>query len=121
MVPLKLALISNDRETLDGVTLYFERAGARVRSTTRLEEIGETTSSADAIIFFADDYPSAEAECAVSTFSARLTVVVTAEVAAFNACCARRTQIGRVVVLPRPAWGWVLLEAIRSGDARLEH
>jgi len=119
MIPLRLALISNDRETLDGVKDYFERAGARLRATNRLEEASDTAAGAEAVVFFADDYPLEEARAAVAGLSVRLVVIVTADVAAFNACRKGRASAERIVVLPRPAWGWVLLEAIRASQPSL--
>jgi hypothetical protein len=115
-----LALISNDRQTLDGVKDYFERAGARVRTTSRLDEAEETAAGTDAVVFFADDYPLEDATITLAALSARLIVVVTVEVAAFSARRARWTKAGHVIVLPRPAWGWVLLEAVHEGLPRWE-
>ena len=110
-----LALISADRETLDGVKTYFERAGARVRTTSRLDEAEDASAGADVVVFFADDYSPEESDGVLSDLAVRLLVIVTAESAAFNARRESWSRAGRVVVLPRPAWGWVLLETVRLG------
>lgn len=113
--PRRLALISADRETLDGVRDYFERAGARVRTTSRLDEAHDASAGADAVVFFADDYPADESSQVLSAFSAPVLVVVTADLVGFNARRRTWSHAGRVVVLPRPAWGWVLLDAVQLG------
>jgi hypothetical protein len=113
--PTGLTLISADRETLDGVQAYLERAGARVRTTSRLDEAEDTSSGADAVVFFADDYSLEESDIILAGLAVRLLVIVTAEIAAFNARRGSWPRAERVVVLPRPAWGWVLLDAVRHG------
>lgn len=110
-----LAIVSTDRETLDGVKEYFERAGARVRTTSRLDEASDATEGAEAVVFFADDYPAEEGITFLSQLSARLVIVVTAKLAEFNAGRSSWRQARPVVVLSRPAWGWVLLDAVRAG------
>lgn len=110
-----LAIVSTDRETLDGVKDYFERAGARVRTTSRLDEAADDTADADAVVFFADDYPAEAGASFLSGLAARLVIVVTANLPEFNASRANWRRTRPVVVLSRPAWGWVLLDAVRAG------
>ncbi len=46
---LQLALISSDRRTIDGLKRYFERLGARLSSTSNLEEAPSSANGADAV------------------------------------------------------------------------
>jgi hypothetical protein len=46
--------------------------------------------------------------------SVKLVVVVTSEVALFRAAIARASLGSKVVVVQRPAWGWMLLDAVRA-------
>jgi hypothetical protein len=103
---------------LDGTAIAV---GARMIAIPLRLALVSNAAGADAVVFFADDYPLEEARGAVAGLSVRLIVIVTADVSAFNACRKERASDERIVVLPRPAWGWVLLEAIRSARPSMEH
>jgi hypothetical protein len=111
---LQLALISSDRRTLDGLKRYFERLGARLSSTSNLEEAPSSANGADAVFLFADDYPGKNVLSAVLGLSVKLVVVVTSEVALFRAAIARASLDSKIVVVQRPAWGWMLVDAVRT-------
>ena len=112
---LRLTLISNDRETLDGVKQYFERAGAQLSCTSRLEEAAARAFGSDAAFLFADDYGREEALSVIPTLGVKLVVVVTADVANFGTALRSQKSEPRVLVLARPAGGWMLLDAVRLG------
>jgi len=104
-------IVSESPETLDGVQDYLSRFGARVSAVTRTEEALRAVTSSDALLLFADDYPSA-AVCAVLTAAARqLCVVVTEDVEAMRS---RVSGAEKQVFLRRPVWGWMLLDALRA-------
>jgi hypothetical protein len=111
---LQLALISSDRRTVDGLKRYFEHFGARLCSISDLEEALSSVSGADAVFLFADDYPGKNTLSAALGLSVKRVVVVTSEVARFKAAIAAASAEPKVVVLQRPAWGWMLLDAVRS-------
>jgi len=115
LLNLKLTLIGNDRETLDSVQEYFLRAGAGVRTTSRLEDVHPAVAGVDAVILFADHYARDDALRIVVELSVRTIIVVTADVAFFSASRTARSVAGRVFVLRRPVWGWMLIDAVRSG------
>ena len=112
VVNLKLALVSTNRETLDGVQEYFKRVGAQLFTIPRVEDVREKAQGADVVVLFADDYPREAALKAVAELSVKLVIVVTAEVHAYSARPAKK-GMPRVLVLARPAWGWMLLDAVR--------
>ncbi|MEI8258941.1 MAG: hypothetical protein WCJ30_25000 [Deltaproteobacteria bacterium] len=119
MLDHRITLVSSSRETVDGVREYLGRAGARLTSTGRLVDAPATSAGADAIVLFADDFPRA---AALSTFAAlrealpsTVIVVVTEAVEEFSPAERDRAAAGRVVVLRRPAWGWMLLDALLAG------
>ncbi len=111
---LRLTLISSDRRTLDGLKRYFEPFGARLNSVSNLDEAPSTVTGADAVLLFADDYPGKNALGTVRGLSVKLVVVVTAEVARFKEALAGADSMPQVVVIQRPAWGWMLLDALRA-------
>ncbi len=120
MVDRKITLVSSSRETIDGVREYLGRAGAHSTSVGTLEGALASSTGADAIVFFADDFPR---PAALSTFAAlrsalpaTLIVVVTEAVAEFTPADPAGTSARSVVVLRRPAWGWMLLDAVLAGE-----
>ncbi len=118
MLDVKLSVIGNDRETIDGVQEYLLRAGAGVRTTAFLEEAQFCAVGADAVILFADHYPLELALRTVVELSVGLIVIVTAEVGYFSDSRTAESLAPRVVVLRRPVWGWMLLDAVRLGTGR---
>jgi DNA-binding response OmpR family regulator len=118
MLDRSIIVVSNNPETLDGVQQYLQRAGARTYNASRLEDADAGAPSADAVLLFADDYPRAAALEAFTRFRAArpatLLVVVTEDVAAFAMPARTESAASRVVVLRRPAWGWMLVDAIRG-------
>jgi hypothetical protein len=111
MVNVELTLVSGSRETLDGVEQYLARAGARLATALRLEDAPQKAHGARVVVLFADDYPEDAVRRVVDELSAELIVIVTADVDAWTTA----GRPSRVVVLQRPAWGWMLLDAIRTG------
>ena len=115
---LRLTLVSTDPETLDGVQQYFERMGATVVSTDRLERAASCVRVPDGVLVFSDDYPFKQALSFVLTLDVELIVVVTADVERFQTSLREAACSKKVSVLQRPAWGWTLLDAVRT--ARLD-
>jgi len=122
MLDRKITLVSSSRETVDGVCDYLGRAGARATSAGSLEEAQASSTGADAIVLFADDFPR---PAALSTFAALrkalpsiLIVVVTEAVEEFTPAVGSGKSVECVVVLRRPAWGWMLLDAVLAGAGR---
>ena len=120
MVHRSVVVVSNSPETVDGVTKYLQRIGAVTSAITGLDAMDGATGGADAVLLFADDYPSHEvARAFVRLRTAHPTlrgVVVTEDVASFAPNVAGEEAAGYVVVLQRPAWGWMLVDAIRGGS-----
>jgi hypothetical protein len=104
----KLTLVSADVEG------YLTHFGARLSSTSRLSEVATEAEAfgADAVVVFADDFAPEDVRAAVRALSVRLTVIVTTERVEYEAL---HVEFPDVILLPRPTWGWVLLEAVRSG------
>jgi hypothetical protein len=94
---------------------YLSHFGARLSSTSRLSEVADAaeTARADAVVLFADDYSPEDVRTTVQKLSLRLTVIITSARAEYESLCDSCPSV--VIVLPRPTWGWVLLEAVRSG------
>jgi len=114
---IKVLIISRDGETIDGTYEYLRRVGASPQSATNLKDAIASAESAEAVIFFADDYAKESAMEVLGQLRKRLTakvvIVVSDQVEAFASIGAGETQ-GCVTLLRRPTWGWMLVDAIRS-------
>lgn len=109
---ISIALASTNHETLDGLQEYFTRVGARLSNISKLDDALHTTAGVDVVVLFADDYPREVALRALAELAVKLIIVVTGEVSAYTPRAAKGGA-PRVLVLARPAWGWMLLDAVR--------
>jgi hypothetical protein len=115
LLEVKLTLIGKDHGTMDGVQEYFLRAGARVRTTSWLEEASSCAADADAVILFADHFPRQLALKTSLELGVGTVIVVTAETGYFSIARTTERLAARFLVLRSPVWGWMLLDAVRSG------
>jgi DNA-binding response OmpR family regulator len=114
--PLTVTLVSTSGEPL--VEAYLRRAGVAVHVSRGIDRANDAAAPASAaLVVFADDFDLDAVESVASRVrndrSASLVVIVTAEPRSLL----DRAAFGDAVVLPKPAWGWTVLDAIR---ARLE-
>ncbi len=114
--PQQVAIVSANAETLDGLQSYLQSAGVAARGTRRLEDCSEMTAPVTvAIVLFPDDFSMESILTTVHGIGARgpsiLRLLVTGRPKAFETL----VEEGRnVVVVPRPVWGWTILDAIRA-------
>jgi len=109
-----VTIVSTNRETLDGLQSYLRRAGVGARCTRDLAECTRFASESArnlAVVLFPDDFRRDKVLAALADLAALprpvLAVLVTAHPRKFE-------QADGVMILPRPAWGWSILEAIRA-------
>jgi hypothetical protein len=112
----QVAIVSANPETLDGLQSYLHGAGVAARGTRRLEECAALTAATTlAVVLFPDDFSSDGVMSAVRELATRgptiLQVLVTGHPKAFEALGRGRRN---VLVVPRPVWGWTILDAIRA-------
>jgi hypothetical protein len=112
---LDVAIVSTNPETLDGLQTYLRGAGVAARCSRALEDCVHTAPPTTiAFVLFPDDFQwerviSTLAELAEQRPKA-LPVLVTAQPQRFN----RLVSAESVLVVPRPVWGWTILDAIRA-------
>jgi len=116
--PLQVTIVSDDPETLDGLVSYFRGAGVVTHGTRQLETcLGMVPIGDTAIVLFPDDFPKEAVFATLSVFRAvcprALPVLVTREPRLFQAIPSVAGTVAPFVVL-RPAWGWAILDAVRS-------
>jgi hypothetical protein len=110
-----VVIVSDNPETLDGLQRYLRDAGVATRCTRDLSECTNVASPrAVAFVLFPDDFAWEQVIVTLATLSEQrplaLPVLVTARPDRFE----RLTIAKNVLVIPRPAWGWTILDAIRD-------
>src|SRR4051812_18518340 len=95
---------------------YLKRVGASPQTAKDLDTLLIASQGAQAIVFFADDFPKQRALDAVAKLrrgtSAR--VVVVSDQAHLFAHGGAAPSDGPITVLRRPTWGWMLLDALQE-------
>jgi hypothetical protein len=115
--PLHVAIVGRNSETLEGLASYLQRAGVLTSSTRLIGRAAELGTSASALVLFPDDYTwdgavAALARCRTQNPRAPL-VLVTGTPQRFEALTAPNHR-DLIVVVPKPAWSWTILDAIRA-------
>lgn len=116
--PLKVIIVSDNPETLDGLQQYLQRAGVTAHAARHLQAAVLENADVSALVLFPDDFPQAEVEATVERVTrARpgvLPVLVTQTPHRFSTLM--NNTAARVVptIIPKPAWGWTILDAIRA-------
>lgn len=114
---LRVAIVSKNPETLDGLEAYLRGAGVTTVGTSRIERSAELAHEAASVVVFPDDFewgavlPALRA-CVRSNPKA-LPVIVTNAPQRFTALA--WPDPGAIpFVVAKPAWGWTILDAIRA-------
>jgi hypothetical protein len=109
---LHVTIVANNPETLDGLQEYFQRAGIDARGTRQIEGWKRTSPPCAAVVLFPDDFAFDEVKRTVGQLQrARpniLSILVSADPKRFEAVA------GDAIVIPKPAWGWTILDTIRG-------
>lgn len=114
---LRVAIVSRNAGTLAGLETYLQRAGVTTSGTRQIERSGEVASGVSAVVVFPDDFdwdavvPALRA-CMRSSPRA-LPVVVTNAPQRFESLV-WPDDSAIPLVIPKPAWGWTILDAIRA-------
>jgi hypothetical protein len=112
-----VAIVSRNTETLEGLENYLRGAGATTSSTRAIVRSPDLAASASALVFFPDDYPWDGAIAALARWRSANPrapfVLVTRTPQRFEALAAEDDEVLTVVV-PKPAWSWTILDAIRA-------
>jgi DNA-binding NtrC family response regulator len=112
---VSVAVVSDNVETLDGLERYLCDAGIAARGTRCLDRAWEmVTPSRSVVVLFPDDFPTIKVFEALAALKRRRpsahAVLVTKDHRRF-------ASAEGAVVIPKPVWGFTLLDAVR---ARLE-
>jgi DNA-binding response OmpR family regulator len=111
----EVTIVSTNPETLDSLRTYLSGAGVQARCTHDLRECASRMTPATlAFVLFPDDFRWEIVVTTLADLAAQrpdaLPVLVTAHPQRFE----RLTSAENVLIVPRPVWGWTILDAIRA-------
>jgi len=110
-----VTIVAATAETLDGLQGYLSLAGLDARGTRHLGELGRKPCSA--IIFFPDEFSPSTVLRELTRLQREhpriLPLLVTSEPQRYSGVADAGGKALRPVVIPKPAWGWAILEAIQ--------
>jgi hypothetical protein len=115
---MSVTIVAKNPETLDGLQAYLRDAGVGVHGTRFIEQAFELASSSGAIVIFPDDFDRATVVSMLTKLRAAkptlLQLVVTRDPRGFE----HLRAASELLVVAKPAWGWTILDAIRTRLAR---
>jgi hypothetical protein len=113
-----VCVVSNKPDTLDGMHEYFSLTGIPSSARSTLNPLAELAREIAVLLLFPDDFPAHEAANYLSVLRTRrpdlLIVLVTREPPLYTAMTATDGRPLDAVVLPRPVFGWTILDAVRA-------
>lgn len=116
--PLLVTIIAESRETIDGLHSYLQGAGVSARCTRALGDVAKVPPSATAVVLFPDEFDEREVVTRLRALRAQrpraLLVLVTSTPQRWSPALERDGRAPPPVVLPKPAFGWSILDAIRE-------
>lgn len=108
--------MATNPETLDGLEGYLRGAGVVARCTRDLDATAKLASEAGgpvAVVLFPDDFPRDRVVATLNELGKRplaKAVLVSSRPRELE----KLPSAEGMVIMPRPAWGWTILDAIRA-------
>jgi hypothetical protein len=113
-------VVGADAELLEQLRHYLTRAGIRARGTRCLDEAWRTARG-QALVLFPDDFDAGAVAdglgrvCSGSPYPK--VIIITAGPRLFDPLLESLGRPDSVVVMPKPVWGWTILELLRGAPA----
>jgi len=109
-------IVSDSPETIDGLQAYFAGVGIQACSARSLRSAVAVPPGTTALVVFPDEFPMAEIVVALVALHEEqpnvLLLLVTAHPHHF-ARLSRSGQTAHPILLPKPVFGWTIVDAIR--------
>lgn len=116
--PLLVTVVCHNEETLRQLTTYLDEAGVETKGKRTVHDLGDVAPSTHAVVLFPDDFRESAVRSAVGELRrARPRVfllVVTREPRRFEPALAPDDRSVCPQVMPKPSFGWTILDAIRA-------
>jgi hypothetical protein len=115
---LSVTVVASNAETLRALESYLHGAGVAANGTRAIDRVLEMTPlSSVAVILFPDDYPEEAVTKALGALQRErtdvLAVIVSQEPRRFEQLAVRSQHLAPLVI-PKPAWAWTILDAVRA-------
>jgi hypothetical protein len=116
--PLKVIVVADNPETVDGLLSYLDQSGIETFGSTTLTDLDRVVRSTAAVVLFPDGYSCDQVIAHIDDLRAThprvLLLLVTREPNRFRAFCEPTKKARGALILPRPSFGWSILDSIRS-------
>lgn len=116
--PSYVSVVADNPQTLEELHSYFMRAGVTSSATRELDAVSMVPPAATAMVLFPDDFSATDVEerlLALRRARPKLLIVlVTGAPQHLSAALAPDGRSVPPLVLPKPAFGWTILDAIRG-------
>jgi hypothetical protein len=113
----RVVVISENPETVDGLQSYFVGVGINAQSLRSLSATANLPERTTAVVLFPDGFGADDVIGSIRTLHRKrpslLLLLVTQAPQRFSAALAANRNEPPVVVLPKPAFGWAIVDAIR--------
>ncbi len=116
--PLTVMVVANNAETLHSLQSYFDDSGVPTHGTSSLGDLSRVAAATTAIVLFPDDFKERDVLDMISTLRRTrprlLVLLVTRQPQLFGNALAPDGRSLPPLVLPKPSFGWSILDAIRA-------
>ena len=116
--PPCVTVIADKPETIDALCTYLSRAGVVLHASRDLHDACTAPLAASAVVLFPDEYDVDDAVASITSLRAArprlLILIVTSAPQRFRSLGAPSGRSRPAIVLPKPTFGWTLLDAIRA-------
>lgn len=113
-----VTVVALNPETVDGLATYLDRSGVPTRGSCAVDQLVELASSSAAVVLFPDEFDAGETTSAIERLrEARPTlflVLVTKEPQRFGQAVRADGRSVAPLMLPKPSFGWAILDALRA-------
>lgn len=116
--PVHVTVVADNPATVGDLHAYLEGAGMSVDPSRSLPDSSALPPAASAVVLFPDDYERTAVAASVRALRAArprlLLVLVTSAPHRLGSAAEPDGETATPLVIPRPAFGWTILEVIRA-------
>ena len=114
---LRVVVVCENPETVDRLQAYFVGVGISTQCARTLDPTNGLLEDTTAVVVFPDEFNADDVVERISLLRGRrpglLLLVITAEPQRFATALKSDTTASSWLVLPKPAFGWTIVDAIR--------